>query len=132
MAGGMATDGSRALTPATLPELQAALGRAGLDGGLLYDFRGTNPIAAGILGLDGMVTRRVFAYVPREGVPVAVTHAIEQGPWRRWPAAWRREVYSSWRSLEGMVAALVGGRRIAMEYSPGDAVPYVDRVPGGV
>jgi Xaa-Pro dipeptidase len=128
----MATDGSRALTPATLPELQAALGRAGLDGWLLYDFRGTNPIAAGILGLDGMVTRRVFAYVPREGVPVAVTHAIEQGPWRHWPASWRREVYSSWRSLEGMVAALVGGRRIAMEYSPGDAVPYVDRVPGGV
>ncbi|HWZ60041.1 MAG TPA: Xaa-Pro peptidase family protein [Gemmatimonadaceae bacterium] len=128
----MATDGSRALMPETLPEVQGALAEAGLDGWLLYDFRRTNPIAAGILGLEGMVTRRVFAYIPREGMPVAVTHAIEQGPWRDWPAAWRREVYSSWRTLEAMLAAIVGGRRVAMEYSPGDAVPYVDRVPAGV
>jgi Xaa-Pro dipeptidase len=132
MASRMATDGSGALTPERLPALQAALADAGLDGWLLYDLRGTNPIAAGILGLHGMVTRRVFAYVPREGTPVAVTHAIEQGPWRDWPAGWRREIYSSWRTLEAMLAAIVGGRRVAMEYSPGDAVPYVDRVPAGV
>jgi Xaa-Pro dipeptidase len=132
MAGGMATDGSRALTPETLPALQAALGDARLDGWLLYDFRRTNPIAAGLLGLDGMVTRRVFAYVPREGVPVAVTHAIEQGPWHTWPTTWRREIYSSWRTLETTLKGMVDGRRIAMEYSPGDAVPYVDRVPAGV
>src|ERR1700722_15199046 len=133
MASGMATVGSRALGPETLPALQAALAEAGLDGWLLYDFRGTNPIATGVLGLQGgLVTRRIFAYIPSEGTPVAVTHAIEQGPWRDWPAGWRREIYSSWRALEAMLAAIVGGRRVAMEYSPGDAVPYVDRVPAGV
>src|SRR5687768_9631353 len=79
-----------------------------------------------------MVTRRVFAWIPRAGTPVAVTHAIEQAPWARWPASWTKEVYSSWRSLEGHIARLVGGRRVAMEYSPGDAVPYLDRVPAGV
>lgn len=120
------------LTPAALPPLQAALAEAGLDGWLLFDFHGTNPIAAGLLGLEGMVTRRVFAYVPRDGAPVAVTHAIEQGPWRQWPAAWGRETYSSWRALEALLARLVGGKRVAMEYSPGDAVPYLDRVPAGV
>lgn len=120
------------LSPDTLPRFQAALAEAGLDGWLLYDFRGTNPIAAGLLALEGMVTRRVFAWVPREGTPVAVTHAIEQGPWARWPGAWRREVYSAWPVLEQHVGALVAGRRVAMEYSPGDAVPYVDRVPAGV
>ncbi|GJG85550.1 hypothetical protein tb265_07310 [Gemmatimonadetes bacterium T265] len=120
------------LTPESLPRFQAAIADAGFDGWLLYDFRGTNPIAAGLLGLDGMVTRRVFGWVPREGTPVAVTHAIEQGPWARWPGAWRREVYSSWRALEATLGALVAGRRVAMEYSPGDAVPYVDRVPAGV
>ena len=120
------------LTPAALPQLQAALADAGLDGWLLFDFHGANPIAAGLLGLEGMVTRRVFAYVPREGAPVAVTHAIEQGPWRHWPAAWGRETYSSWRTLEALLARLVGGKRVAMEYSPGDAVPYLDRVPAGV
>lgn len=120
------------LSPDTLPRFQAALAEAGLDGWLLYDFRGANPIAAGLLALDGMVTRRVFAWVPREGTPVAVTHAIEQGPWTRWPGAWRREVYSAWPVLERTVGALVAGKRVAMEYSPGDAVPYVDRVPAGV
>jgi Xaa-Pro aminopeptidase len=120
------------LTPAALPKLQAALADAGLDGWLLFDFHGANPIAGGMLGLEGMVTRRVFAYVPREGAPVAVTHAIEQGPWARWPSAWGRETYSSWRALEALLARLVGGKRVAMEYSPGDAVPYLDRVPAGV
>ncbi len=120
------------LTPESLPRFQTAIAEAGLDGWLLYDFRGTNPIAAGLVGLDGMVTRRIFAWIPREGTPVAVTHAIEQRPWAHWPAAWRREVYSSWRELEGTLGALVSGRRVAMEYSPGDAVPYVDRVPAGV
>jgi len=120
------------LTPDTLPELQLALAEAKLDGWLLFDFQGTNPIAAGALALDGMVTRRVFAYVPREGVPVAVTHEIEQGPWRLWPASWKRTRYGSWKVLEQTLASLVKGKRVAMEYSPGDAVPYLDRVPAGV
>ncbi len=121
------------LTPDTLPAFQSAIAEAGLDGWLLYDFRGTNPIAGGLLGFGHvMLTRRVFVLVPREGTPVAVTHAIEQGPWTRWPAGWKKEVYSSWRTLESTLGTLVRGKRVAMEYSPGDAVPYVDRVPGGV
>jgi Xaa-Pro dipeptidase len=120
------------LSPSSIHTVQRTIADAGLDGWLLFDFRGTNPIASGILGLRGMVTRRVFAWIPREGHPVAVMHAIEQGPWREWPKAWGREVYASWRTLESIVATLVGGKRVAMEYSPGDAVPYLDRVPAGV
>lgn len=120
------------LTPASLPAVQEAIAAAGLDGWLMFDFHGVNPIAGGMLALEGMVTRRVFAYVPREGIPVAVTHAIEQGPWRRWPSAWRRERYSGWRELESLLASTVGGKRVAMEYSAGDAVPYLDRIPAGV
>ncbi|HEV2181037.1 MAG TPA: M24 family metallopeptidase [Gemmatimonadaceae bacterium] len=120
------------LTKDMLPSVQRALTDAGVDGWLLFDFQGTNPVASGVLGLKGLVTRRVFAYIPREGKPVAITHAIEQGPWRDWPADWGRERYSTWRSLEDAVATLVRGKKIAMEYSPGDAVPYVDRVPAGV
>jgi Xaa-Pro dipeptidase len=120
------------LSPESLPRLQAALAESELDGWLLFDFHGINPIAGAMLDLDGMVTRRVFAFVPRDGAPVAVTHAIEQGPWHRWPAAWRRERYSGWRALESLLARLVHGKRVAMEYSAGDAVPYLDRVPAGV
>jgi Xaa-Pro aminopeptidase len=120
------------LTPASLPELQRAIAEADLDGWLLFDFQGCNPIAGGLLGLEGMVTRRIFVWIPREGVPAALGHAIEPGPWRTWPAPWQHATYSSWRDLERAVGGMVQGRRIAMEYSPGDAVPYLDRVPAGV
>jgi len=117
---------------AQLPEVQRAIADAGLDGWLLYDFRGINPIANALLGLSGMVTRRYFVYVPREGVPVAITHNIEQAPWHGWPAAWIKRKYSGWRALEQEIAFIVAGKRIAMEYYPGDAVPYLDRIPAGV
>jgi len=115
-----------------LPDLQSALAGARLDGWLLYDFHGLNPVARGMLQLRGMTTRRFFVYIPRTGVPVALTHAIEQGPWEDWPPDWKKEKYSGWRTLEALLSATVKGKRIAMEYSPGDAVPYVDRVPAGV
>ena len=120
------------LQPQSLPALQSALANAGFDGWLLYDFHGLNPVAVGMLELPGMTTRRFFVYIPRSGAPVAITHAIEQGPWLGWPANWRKEKYSGWRELESLLAGLVSGKRVAMEYSPGDAVPYLDRVPAGV
>jgi Xaa-Pro aminopeptidase len=120
------------LSPATLPALQAALVAEGLDGWLLFDFRGANAIAGGLIGVEGMATRRLFAWVPREGTPVAVQHAIEPGPFRHWPPEWPRRVYSAWSELDEHLTALVAGRRVAMEYSPGNAVPVVDRVPAGV
>lgn len=120
------------LTLEDLPRIQSALGEMDLDGWLLFDFHGVNPVALGMVQLEGMLTRRIFVYIPRRGMPTAVTHAIEQQPWRRWPASWGRVVYSGWRELESALATLVRGHRIAMEYSPGDAVPYVDRVPAGV
>ena len=115
-----------------LPSVQAAIADAGLDGWLIFDFHGLNPVAKGLLGLSGMGTRRIFVLIPASGPPTAVTHAIEQGPWQGWPSSWAKTVYSGWRQLESQLAELVGGKRVAMEYSPGDAVPYLDRVPAGV
>ncbi len=120
------------LAAESLPALQSALERAEVDGWLIYDFHGLNPVAVGMLELPGMTTRRFFVYIPHEGQPVAITHAIEQGPWVNWPSEWRKEKYSSWRTLESLLGELVKGKRVAMEYSPGDAVPYLDRVPAGV
>lgn len=120
------------LTPELLPRLQKLLADAELDGWLLYDFRGTNAIAAGLLGFGGLCSRRVFAFIPRTGLPIGIQHAIEPGPWAKWPKEWPLRVYSGWRALEAEVAALVQGKRVAMEYSPGDAIPYLDRIPAGV
>lgn len=116
----------------SLTAIQSAIRDAGADGWLLYDFHGLNPIAVGMLQLHGLTTRRFFVYVPEKGNPTAITHNIEQGPWNDWPAAWKKERYSGWRELESLVGRLVNGKKVAMEYSPGDAVPYVDRVPAGV
>ncbi|MDB4907381.1 MAG: peptidase [Gemmatimonadetes bacterium] len=120
------------LTPKLLTEIQSSLKQANLDGWLLYDFRGLNPIAKGLIGIEGMATRRVFAWVPAEGTPVGLQHAIEASPWKNWPREWQRDVYSGWRTMESWLATNVQGKTVAMEYSPGDAVPYVDRVPAGV
>jgi len=120
------------LTPETLSEFQGALANVGVDGWLLFDFRGINPIAKELLRLEGMATRRQLAWIPVRGTPVAFTHTIEQAPWHRWPAEWQRETYSSWKSLEGLLARYLNKKRVAMEYSPGDAVPYLDRIPAGV
>jgi Xaa-Pro aminopeptidase len=120
------------LNPKSLPEIQRALVEADVDGWLIFDFHGLNPVAIGMLGLEGMGTRRIFVLVPKTGAPVAITHAIEQAPWKNWPREWQKTVYSGWRELEEQLGELVKGKRVAMEYSPGDAVPYLDRVPAGV
>ena len=116
----------------SLSSIQAAIAEAGVDGWLIYDFHGLNPIAVGMLQLHGMTTRRFFVYIPAKGAPTAITHNIEQGPWNNWPSQWGKERYSSWRELESKLRAVVQGKKLAMEYSPGDAVPYLDRVPAGV
>ena len=120
------------LNKKSLAGIQNALADADVDGWLIFDFHGLNPVATGMLGLEGMGTRRIFVLVPREGMPSAITHAIEQGPWKKWPGEWNKTSYSGWRELESQLKSLVDGKRVAMEYSPGDAVPYLDRVPAGV
>lgn len=110
--------------------VQAALAGMGLHGWLLFEFHGQNPIAASMVGL-GWNTRRSFTLVPDRGDPVALIHAIEGSSWRHWP--WRKRTYSSWREMESALADLVRGRpRLAVETSPGSAIPYLDRVPAGM
>ncbi len=111
-------------------DIQQALTDQGLDGWLLYEFRGANPIAKRLLGV-GKTTRRGFFLVPREGDPVALIHAIEGSSWRHWP--WAKRTYAGWRDMEAALQEmLAGGGRIAMEVSPGAAVPTLDYVPAGL
>src|SRR5918993_3108913 len=113
-----------------LHDLRGALHEAGVDGWLLFDFHGVNPVAGRVLGLKGMSTRRLFVLLPREGEPVAVAHKIELQGLEGFPG--RVVPYARWSELHAALAPLVAGRRLAMEISPEDAVPYLDRVPYGV
>ena len=100
------------------------------DGWLLYDFRGINPTAARVLGIHGMGTRRFFVLLPRTGTPIALAHRIERAAFDGFPGEVR--AYAAWPELHENLRALVGGKTVAMEISPQDAVPYLDRVPYGV
>jgi Xaa-Pro aminopeptidase len=110
--------------------LSEALGALGADAWLLYDFRKVNPIAERILGPTGMGTRRLFVFLPRRGRPVAVAHRIELQPLADFPGEVRP--YASWRELHEHLTPLARDRVLALEISPSDAVPYLDRVPYGV
>ena len=111
-------------------EVREALAEAHLDGWLLFAFHGLNPVAVRVLGLSGMNTRRLFVLLPREGEPTAIAHKIELQGLENFPG--RVVPYARWSELHEALASLVAGRTLAMEISPRDAVPYLDRVPFGV
>ncbi len=118
------------LTPDVLARIRAELVRLKLDGWLLFDFHGLNPVSTRVLGLTGLATRRLFVLIPVQGAPVALAHRIERGRVDGFPGEVRE--FSAWRELETGLRQLVGGLRVAMEYSARDAVPYLDRIPAGV
>jgi Xaa-Pro dipeptidase len=116
-----------------IPAVQQALKKDGLDGWLLYDFHGSNPIATRLTDLAAstkMATRRWYYLVPAEGAPRGLVHAIERHnldglPGEKLPYAGREQLTSGLKDL------LRGMKRVAMEYSPGNAIPYVSRVDAG-
>jgi Xaa-Pro dipeptidase len=114
---------------ARLDEIQEGLREASLDGWLLYDLHARNPVAGKLLGV-GDLTRRYFVLVPADGEPTVLMHGIETAPWDAWP--WRKDTYVAWRTLHERLAHMLDGKKVAIEFSPGDAVPAVDMVPAGV
>jgi Xaa-Pro aminopeptidase len=112
------------------PALQTALKELQADAWLLFDFRGVNPIAARVVDVHGMATRRYFVILPATGSPVAIVHRIELQAFEGFPGTVRP--YAAWRELHDALRPLVSGRTVALEVSPLDAVPYLDRVPHGV
>ena len=113
--------------------IQRTLRADGLDGWLLYDFHGSNPIAAGLAGLTGgghMTTRRWYYLIPAAGEPRGVVHAIERHNLDALPG--EKIVYAGREQLEAALTRLLTGlSRIAMEYSPDCAIPYLSRVDAG-
>ncbi|MFQ3591834.1 MAG: M24 family metallopeptidase [Gemmataceae bacterium] len=115
-----------------LSAVQAALREDGLDGWLLYDFRGLNVLARRVLRFpaDAHASRRWFYFIPAHGEPRKLVHRIESAQLDAYPGG--KTVYLRWQELEAGVAGLVAGaKRVAMEYVPRNANPYVSRVDAG-
>jgi Xaa-Pro aminopeptidase len=121
-----------------LSQVQTFLQAQGVDGWLLYNFRDLNPIAIGVAGLKHGGSRRWFLWIPAQGQPRWLVHGIEghmfaeaaaelQGPMLR---------YVSWQEMAAALPKLIDvtGRppRILMEYSPGNAIPFISRIDAGI
>jgi Xaa-Pro dipeptidase len=115
-----------------IENIQAALREAGFDGWLFYDHHHRDPIGGSILGLDekAHITRRWYYFVPAIGDPRKLVHRIEQGRLDTLPGS--KVQYSSWQELAaGLESMLAGAQRIAMQYSPNNAIMYVSMVDAG-
>ncbi|HEV8357495.1 MAG TPA: M24 family metallopeptidase [Gemmatimonadales bacterium] len=110
--------------------LALALKECGADGWLLFDFQGHNPIANRFLALGGLGSRRLFVLLEPLAEPVAVAHKIELRPLAEFPG--RILPYARREELRAALQGIVAGKTLAMEISPQDGVPYLDRVPHGV
>jgi len=115
-----------------LQQVQDALAAEGVDGWLFYFFHDNDPIALRILGLSTghFVSRRWFYYVPASGTPIKLVHRIEMDSLDAVPGD--KVVYLGWKELESKLKeVLAGQKKVAMQYSPGNAIPYVSRVDAG-
>jgi Xaa-Pro dipeptidase len=121
----------RDLMSVDIQGMQKDLRAAGVDGWLFYDFRGRDPIALRMLKLgEGMRTRRWFYFVPAKGAPRKLLHKIETAaldslPGRAWYYAAHQEMAANLKKLLG------GAKRVAMQYSPKNEIPYVAMVDAG-
>lgn len=112
--------------------IQQSLRRSSLDGWLFFDHHRRDPLAYRILGLPDRVqpTRRWYYFVPTAGEPKKLVHRIENGALDNLPG--RKESYSSWPDQQQKLRSLLSGSaRIAMQYSPQCAIPYVSLVDAG-
>ena len=112
--------------------IQAELRASNIDGWLFCDHHHRDPIAERILGLDAatMATRRWFYFIPARGEPRKLAHRIEAGALDALGGT--KQLYASWEELHrGLRKLLAGSRKIAMQYSPENNIPYIGLVDAG-
>lgn len=114
-----------------IESVQKYLRDSGLDGWLIYDFCGINKIAHTIFTFsDHFFSRRWFYFIPQKGEPVAIVHKIENAIFPTVPG--KKLLYAGWQELQSaLTQTLEGTQKIAMEYSPKNAIPTISYVDAG-
>lgn len=116
-----------------LNQIQQALRDRKLDGWLFCDFHNRDHLAYRVLGLDlaKMTTRRWFYFIPAKGGPKKLVHSVEKGKLDSLPGG--RQVYLPWEQLHASLKKMLGSKKkIAMQYSPKNNIPYVSLVDAGI
>ena len=115
---------------ADVPAVQGLLAVQRLDGWLLFDRDGENPIAVRLVAPDGHPTRPWFYMIPARGAPVALVHSTELRSFDH--LAGTKLTYQGYRDLDKQLRAMLKGvKSVAVEYSAKAAVPSVSRVDAG-
>lgn len=113
-------------------KIQAALKEKGVDGWLFCDFHNRDHLAYRILGLDfnKMTSRRWFYYIPADGEPIGLVHRVERTKLDSLPG--KKVFYHPWEQLHSSLEEMLGKpKKIAMQYSPLNNIPYVSIIDGG-
>ncbi|MCG3122158.1 MAG: hypothetical protein GIKADHBN_00537 [Phycisphaerales bacterium] len=114
----------------TLAPVQSYMADQRIDAWLVFDFRNNNPVLAPILGATLHLTRRVFWLLPARGEPTLLCHFIDEASFKRAGVPYR--TYGTWQGMQETVRGLLAPyRRVAMEYSPGGALPTAGVVDAG-
>ena len=115
-----------------LESIQREIRAQSLDGWLFFDHHLRDPLGYRVLGIEPprTPTRRWYYLIPAQGEPLGLVHRIEAGMLGSLPG--ERILYSSWtEQVAGLRRLTSGMRRVAMQYSPQCAIPYVSMVDGG-
>jgi len=114
-----------------LDAIQSELRNAKLDGWIFYDHHHRDPIAYRVLKIaPSLCTRRWYYLIPAAGEPSKLVHRIERANLDGLPGSLRP--YSSWAEQREYLAEMLRGRRrVAMQYSPLNDIPYVGLVDAG-
>jgi Xaa-Pro dipeptidase len=115
-----------------LERIQREIAAQNLDGWLFFDHHQRDPLAYRVLGLPAtrMATRRWYYLIPEKGEPAGLEHRVERGMLALLPG--KKTLYASWtEQVAGLRALLDGLKRVAMQYSPNCAIPYVAMVDAG-
>lgn len=113
-------------------KIQEAIREKGFDGWLLYNFHNRDYLAMKILGLDAskFSTRRWYYFIPAQGEPVRLVSKVERTILDSLPG--EKMMYLSWKEMHAQIKTMLGkAKRIAMNYSPMNNIPYTSLVDAG-
>src|SRR5688572_7334241 len=115
---GLGLGGVQADAPRTnMAAVQGMLAVQRLDGWLLYDRAGQNPIALAVVRPEGAPQRPWFYFIPDKGQPTALVHSSEASSFVDIPG--KKLFYTHYKELDAHLRSVLKGRKsVAMEYSP--------------
>ncbi len=107
--------------------VQGVLAVRSLDGWLLAESKGKNPIAIELVAPGAPTSRQWFYFIPAFGQPMILVHKSEASAFENVPGT--KIEYTGYRDLKAGLRTILGSAtNIAMEYAPKSGIASLTRV----